>query len=728
MPTYNRRHDAARAVEYFLRQDYAARELIVVDDGTDPVGDVVPSDERIRYVRSPRRLSIGAKRNLACELARGTVIVHWDDDDWQSPHRLRAQVDALTTSGKPLCGINAPYYLDRLSGETWQYRYPPEQRPWIAGNTLAYRRDFWSANRFADLTVGEDTDFIWRVGGEQIHVMPDNGIMVAIKHPGNASPKPTHTYYWHPVPPALVAALLGEDWKRHTGTPPPAAYRAHLRRPPRARGAMIAARARDLALPELAAYDPAGALPPMRRWELPYALAALRLDNTSAVLDCTINPAGFGERLAQLYPHVLYRHAPAIQSGAFAPPIGFPDGAFDRVLCVNTLEHLPAAQRETLLAEIARKLKPGGALVLTADYYFDSAWHNPHTLALGVMRSDRAEIFNGWNKTRPGELVAACAAHGLRPLEPGSPEEPREDDAALYVNDPPYPHATVAGVFTKGTFRPPRPRRIVLALLTWNTCAASVESLCALVREAYALERLGHEPHVFVVDNGSDDGTAEALRALEPEIGVPHRVECNAENVGNSRARNRIVDYALGVDADYVLFVDGDIELVPHSAVAMLRYLEGCGRALACIGADSNDYSEERARTTPSLFSLHGLRIETLDLVAWTQYGLFRAEIFRDGVRFDEDPPFDGAGWGFEDNDLAFQMEVKGYRSQRFMGVTYLHRKARSSIRIMRRLGIDADALFAKRRSRLLEKWAHVAPIAQGPLLAVQRSTALPHV
>ena len=125
---------------------------------------------------------------------------------------------------------------------------------------------------------------------------------------------------------------------------------------------------------------------------------------------------------------------------------------------------------------------------------------------------------------------------------------------------------------------------------------------------------------------------------------------------------------------------------------------------------------------------MHGLRIETLDLVAWTQYGLFRAGIFRDGVRFDEDPPFDGAGWGFEDNDLAFQMEVRGYRSQRFMGVTYLHRKARSSIRIMRRLGIDADALFAKRRSRLLEKWAHVAQIAQGPLLAVQRSTALPHV
>jgi glycosyltransferase involved in cell wall biosynthesis len=266
----------------------------------------------------------------------------------------------------------------------------------------------------------------------------------------------------------------------------------------------------------------------------------------------------------------------------------------------------------------------------------------------------------------------------------------------------------------------------VLALLTWNTCVASMESLCALVREAYALERLGHEPYLCAVDNGSDDGTAAGLRALEPDVGVPHRIVCNEHNVGNSRARNQIVDYALEVDADYILFVDGDIELVPHSSVAMLRYLEGFGRTLACVGADSNDYSDERANTTSSLFSLHGLRVETLDLVAWTQYGLFRTEIFRDGIRFDEDPPFDGAGWGFEDNDLAFQMEVKGYRTQRFMGVTYLHRKARSSIRIMRRLGIDADAIFNKRRNRLLEKWGGVAQIAQGPLVAVQRSTALP--
>ncbi|MEA2718380.1 MAG: hypothetical protein QOJ39_244, partial [Candidatus Eremiobacteraeota bacterium] len=539
-------------------------------------------------------------------------------------------------------------------------------------------------------------------------------------------PKPTYTHYWHRIAPDAVEALLGADWSAHTGTPPADVYRPLLRRSLRPRGAMVAARARELGEPEFAAYDPAGALPPMRRWELPYALAALRLDNTSAVLDCTINPAGFAERLAQLYPHVLYRHAPAIQQGAFIPPVGLPDAAFDRVLCINTLEHLLAAQRDVLLAEVARKLKPGGALVLSADYYFESAWRNPHTLGLGVMRTDGGEIFNGWNKTRPRELVALCAPHGLEPVDRGAPEEPREDDAALHVNAPPFAHATVAGVFAKGAFRPPRPRRVVLALLTWNTRVASLESLCALVREAHVLERLGQEPYLCVVDNGSDDGTADALRALEPEIGVPHNVVCNAHNAGNSRARNQMIDYALACGADYLLLVDGDVEIVPHSVFAMLRYMESCGRTVGCVGADSHGYTDARERMTPSLLSLHGLRIETLNLVAWTQYGLFRTDVFRDGIRFDEDPPFDGAGWGFEDNDLAFQMDLKGYWTQRFTGMTYLHRKARSSIRIMRRLGIDPEELFARRRSRLIDKWAAVAQIARGPLVDVQRATALP--
>ena len=55
MPTYNRRPFVPGAIAYFARQEYPNRELIVADDGTDAVGDLVPDDPRVRYLRLERK-------------------------------------------------------------------------------------------------------------------------------------------------------------------------------------------------------------------------------------------------------------------------------------------------------------------------------------------------------------------------------------------------------------------------------------------------------------------------------------------------------------------------------------------------------------------------------------------------------------------------------------------------------------------------------------------------
>ena len=495
---------------------------------------------------------------------------------------------------------------------------------------------------------------------------------------------------------------------------------------------MIVAREADLSLTEYAAFNHGRGYPRMRRWELPFALHALRLPNTAAVLDCTINPVDFADRLSALYPHVLYRHWSPIQQNRFRLPLGVPDNSFDRVVCVNTLEHLLAEQREQLVAELAHKLKPGGLLVLTSDFYFDSMRRNEAALRLGVVRADGGEVFNGWNRVPPREYVELCARHGLHALDTGrdADAEPREGDPTLLISDPPYEHACVAFVFRKGggahAFE--GARRVALALLTWNTRDISLDSFRALAAEAHTLRRLGHGATVVVCDNGSADGTPEALSELASGLDVPHKLILNAENRGSSVARNQIIDYVTGeCDADYLLFTDGDIEVVPFSVVAMLRHMENSGRRLGCVGAISSGHAPERARTTPFLFSLEGLGLQPNDDVAWTQYGLFRREVFDDGVRFDETAPFDRPGWGFEDNDLAFQMKLKGYATLRFYGMTYLHRNVHSSLRIMGQRGIDAAAAYARRRQYLLDKWSRVPSINDGPL-ALIRQVRMPHV
>jgi len=730
MPTYNRRAFVPQAIEYFLRQDYTEKELIIVDDGSDAVGDLVPEDERIRYIRLNAKSTVGAKRNVACEQARGDIIAHWDDDDWHAPHRLSYQVEILLREGTDMCGIQTLLFYNVETSHAWRYAYPENQRAWLSGSTLCYKRAFWASNRFASINVGEDARFVWNARKERMTVLPDSTFHVGIIHRQNISSKQTRGVCWRPYPLEEIRQLLGADWIYYqphqpaaTGTASAWPVSVTLQTNERNVGMITVAKEADLALPEFVAFNAGQNLPRMRRWELPFALFQARLANTMAVFDCTINPAGFQERLHRLYPHTLYRHWSPIQNGQFVLPFGVPEASFDRVVCVNTLEHLLKEQREALMASMALKLKPGGLLILTSDYYFDSSWERPAFLQAGVMRADRQDIFNGWNKVTPQEWLALCQKHDLRPLtEAETIAEPQENDSGLYLNQQPHAHACIGGVFFKSR-QPdiPAGKKVVLALLTWNTRDISKESLQASIREAYMLKRLGEEPFICVCDNGSTDGTADALHALETQIDVPHKFILNRENLGNSIARNQIIDYALACDADYLLFMDGDIEIVPFSSFAMLRYMGNNGRRLGCIGADSAWQTPDRTQASACLYTIDGCKLDTTNLVAWTQYGMFRRAIFEDGCRFDENAPFNQAGWGFEDNDLAFQMEMKGYLNQRFFGMVYLHRAARSSIRIMREQGIDPASRYAQRRQYVIDKWASVPQINNDPLVYVRR-------
>jgi glycosyltransferase involved in cell wall biosynthesis len=219
MPTYNRRTFVPMAVRYFLRQDYARTELVVVDDGTDPVADCLPDDPRVRYVRPGRRLTIGAKRNLACAEARGEIIVHWDDDDWFPPWRVCVQVVALRDRAAEVCGSSQVFYYDAAAGRAWRYHYTGPPGSWVVGGTLAYRKSYWARNPFPDLQVGEDTRFLWGGRPRGLCDLGDPALCVAMIHAANSSPKVTAGCYWQPCPEAQVRQLLGDDCAAYRAPP-----------------------------------------------------------------------------------------------------------------------------------------------------------------------------------------------------------------------------------------------------------------------------------------------------------------------------------------------------------------------------------------------------------------------------------------------------------------------------------------------------------------------------
>jgi glycosyltransferase involved in cell wall biosynthesis len=211
MPTRNRRRFVGQAISYFQRQDYEPRELIVVDDGDDAVDDLVPTGERIRYIRLDERWTLGRKRNLACELSRGDVVCHWDDDDWHAPDRVRRQVAELLDSGRDVSGLREILHYRPEAGDAWLYRSLPGDRPWIAGGTLVYRRSAWKANPFPDLHVGEDTGFVWQMDPKRIHASAVNGLYVALLHGGNTAAKNLADGRWSRRPLDEVSRLLTAD-------------------------------------------------------------------------------------------------------------------------------------------------------------------------------------------------------------------------------------------------------------------------------------------------------------------------------------------------------------------------------------------------------------------------------------------------------------------------------------------------------------------------------------
>jgi glycosyl transferase family 2 len=181
------------------------------------VGDLVPDDPRTRYVRLDQPLVLGAKRNLACELARGGVIAHWDDDDWYAADRLSVQLEALERHGADVCGPARLLFLEPAAGRAWLYRYPGAvAERWLAGSGLCYRAAAWRRHPFAPVASGEDTAFVRRHRRDAPAVaLDDRDFLVGVIHDANSDHKQTSAPGWSAHPLDAVRALMGPDFARY---------------------------------------------------------------------------------------------------------------------------------------------------------------------------------------------------------------------------------------------------------------------------------------------------------------------------------------------------------------------------------------------------------------------------------------------------------------------------------------------------------------------------------
>jgi GT2 family glycosyltransferase len=209
----------------------------------------------------------------------------------------------------------------------------------------------------------------------------------------------------------------------------------------------------------------------------------------------------------------------------------------------------------------------------------------------------------------------------------------------------------------------------LVIIVSYNTRELTLQAVAA-ARKAAA----GLDARVVVADNGSD-GTAQAVRAADPEV----TVLVNADNPGYGAAVNRA---AAAQRSAYVCAMNADVVLEPACLATLRRFLDA-NPACALVGpvlAYPDGTSQASAKRFPTLglalgevFGVHsvaprnrwvrrfyyGGRDLARDTVVDTVSGavmLLRADAFHAVGRFDE-----GFRMYFEETDLCRRLRDRGH-------------------------------------------------------------------
>lgn len=209
LPTAGRPLWAAQALRYFARQSYPHRELVVVDSGRTPLD--LPLPEGAQVVRAAPGTPVGEARNLGAARARGTLIAHWDDDDWYAGDRLARQVAFLTATGAAVCGLGSMLLYRLHDGDAWWYHPMPEDPTFLTGATLLYRTDLWHEHPLPPRGVAEDAAWLAGLPRGTAAPMPDDGWFVAVAHGSNTAAKNVADPRWSPASIDDVSHRLGSD-------------------------------------------------------------------------------------------------------------------------------------------------------------------------------------------------------------------------------------------------------------------------------------------------------------------------------------------------------------------------------------------------------------------------------------------------------------------------------------------------------------------------------------
>lgn len=187
-PTYNRRPFIPMAIQCIQHQTYTGPiEWVIVDDGTDPIGDLVQSLPFVKYIRLPSKANLGYKRNILHTNCTGDILVYMDDDDYYPPTRISHAVEKLTESPHLIAGssIIHVYYphIDQI------IEFGPYGPNHATAGTFAFKKELLQLTSYKeDACMAEEKHFLKNYTIPMVQLDPLHVILV-VCHPFNTVDK-----------------------------------------------------------------------------------------------------------------------------------------------------------------------------------------------------------------------------------------------------------------------------------------------------------------------------------------------------------------------------------------------------------------------------------------------------------------------------------------------------------------------------------------------------------
>ena len=112
-----------------------------------------------------------------------------------------------------------------------------------------------------------------------------------------------------------------------------------------------------------------------------------------------------------------------------------------------------------------------------------------------------------------------------------------------------------------------------IAIVSWNTCRLLDECLASVQQELAAQDKkMSLRAEIFVVDNGSTDGSVEMVRTRYPDV----KLIANQNNPGFAAANNQALALACG---RYSLLLNPDTVVLPDGLGALVSFMDDHPRA-----------------------------------------------------------------------------------------------------------------------------------------------------